>query len=56
MLILIIKASIGDMVLVSVKKGKPTLRKKVLTAVVIRQRKPFRRRDGTVLYFEGNII
>merc|ERR1719393_701814 len=44
----------GDMVLATVKKGKPELRKKVLKAVVIRQRKPFRRIDGTFVYFEDN--
>ena len=26
----------------------------VLLAVIIRQRKPYRRKDGTILYFEGN--
>merc|ERR1719274_540461 len=39
----------GDMVLASVKKGKPELRKKVLKAVVIRQKKPWRRIDGIFL-------
>ena len=38
----------------TVKKGKPELRKKVMPAVVIRQRKTFRRKDGTFLYFEDN--
>ena len=47
-------AAIGDMVMISVKKGKPELRKKVMPAVVIRQRKPYRRKDGVVLYFEDN--
>ena len=47
-------AGVGDMVLCSVKKGKPELRKKVMPAVVVRQRKMWRRRDGTVLYFEDN--
>ena len=47
-------ASLGDMVLATVKRGKPELRKKVLTAVVIRQRKSWRRKDGTVLFFEDN--
>ena len=42
------------MVLATVKKGKPELRKKVMPAVVIRQRKTFRRKDGTFLYFEDN--
>eukprot|EP00995_Heteronema_vittatum_P009042 NODE_4322_length_590_cov_1932.341959_g3125_i0.p2 GENE.NODE_4322_length_590_cov_1932.341959_g3125_i0~~NODE_4322_length_590_cov_1932.341959_g3125_i0.p2 ORF type:complete len:141 (-),score=47.77 NODE_4322_length_590_cov_1932.341959_g3125_i0:100-522(-) len=47
-------ACIGDMVLATVKKGKPELRKKVMPAVVVRQRKSFRRKDGTVIYFEDN--
>ena len=33
------KAGPGDMILASVKKGKPELRKKVLLAVVVRQKK-----------------
>merc|ERR1712206_74805 len=44
----------GDMVLATVKKGKPELRKKVMPAVIIRQRKAFRRIDGTYIYFEDN--
>merc|ERR1712048_1180330 len=44
----------GDIVLATVKKGKPELRKKVMPAVVIRQRKTFRRKDGQFLYFEDN--
>merc|ERR1711922_119779 len=47
-------AACGDMVLATVKKGKPELRKKVMPAVVIRQRKTFRRKDGTFIYFEDN--
>ena len=47
-------AGAGDMIMCSVKKGKPELRKKVLQAVVIRQRKAWRRRDGVFLYFEDN--
>ncbi|VDP33587.1 unnamed protein product [Soboliphyme baturini] len=47
-------AGIGDMIVASVKKGKPELRKKVMQAVVIRQRKPFRRKDGVFIYFEDN--
>ena len=47
-------AANGDMVLATVKKGKPELRKKVKPAVVIRQRKTVRRKDGTFLYFEDN--
>mmetsp|Transcript_41276 Transcript_41276/g.36620 ORF Transcript_41276/g.36620 Transcript_41276/m.36620 type:complete len:141 (-) Transcript_41276:293-715(-) len=47
-------AASGDMILCSVKKGKPELRKKVISAVVIRQRKPWRRRDGVYIYCEDN--
>lgn len=47
-------AGVGDMVLCSVKKGKPELRKKMMPAVVIRQRKSWRRKEGVVLYFEDN--
>merc|ERR1719321_151581 len=47
-------AAPGDMVLATVKKGKPELRKKVLKAVVIRQKKPWRRIDGIFVYFEDN--
>lgn len=48
-------ASVGDMVLATVKKGKPELRKKVMPAVVIRQKKAWRRKDGVFLYFEGTL-
>jgi len=47
-------AGVGDMIMASVKKGKPELRKKVTPAVVVRQRKVFRRRDGVFIYFEDN--
>merc|ERR1711920_538751 len=46
--------SVGDMFLASVKKGKPELRKKVLMAVIVRQRKAFRRREGYFIYLEDN--
>ena len=47
-------AGVGDMVMATVKKGKPELRKKVHPAVVVRQSKPWRRADGVYLYFEDN--
>lgn len=47
-------ASVGDMVLVTVKKGKPELRKKVMPAVIVRQRKPWRRPDGIFICCEDN--
>merc|ERR1739848_764776 len=47
-------ASLGDMFMATVKKGKPELRKKVMLAVVVRQRRAWRRKDGTFIYFEDN--
>ena len=47
-------AGVGDMVMATVKKGKPELRKKVMPAVIVRQSKPWRRADGVYLYFEDN--
>merc|ERR1719261_340836 len=44
----------GDMVMATVKKGKPDLRKKVMPAIVVRQRKPWRRKNGEFIYFEDN--
>ncbi|XP_038712861.1 60S ribosomal protein L23 isoform X2 [Tripterygium wilfordii] len=46
-------ACVGDMVMATVKKGKPDLRKKVMPAVIVRQRKPWRRKDGVFMYFEA---
>merc|ERR1719337_288439 len=42
------------MIVCSVKKGKPELRKKVMLGVVIRQRKAWRRKNGDVILFEDN--
>jgi hypothetical protein len=47
------KAGVGDMCLTSVKKGKPELKKTVQPAVIIRQRKAYRRKNGVFIYFEG---
>ncbi|CAH8626701.1 unnamed protein product [Dicrocoelium dendriticum] len=47
-------AATGDLIVCSVKKGKPELRKKVLYAVIVRQRKAYRRKNGTFIYFEDN--
>jgi large subunit ribosomal protein L14 len=41
-------------VTVSVTKGTPEMRRQVLPAVIIRQRKPIRRPDGTRVKFEDN--
>jgi 50S ribosomal protein uL14 len=47
-------AAVGDMVVVSVKKGTPQMRRQVINAVIVRQKKPYRRFDGTWIYFEEN--
>lgn len=47
-------AAVGDMVIVSVKKGTPDMRRKMFRAVVIRQKKPFRRAGGDWIQFEDN--
>jgi large subunit ribosomal protein L14 len=47
-------AGIGDLLVVSVKKGTPEMRKQVVYAVVVRQRRPFRRSDGMMVQFEDN--
>ncbi len=48
------KGGIGDMLVVSVKKGTPEMRKQILNAVVIRQKKEYRRPDGLRVSFEDN--
>ncbi len=47
-------AGIGDMVVASVKKGRPDIRKQVVKAIIIRQKKEYRRPNGTVMKFEDN--
>jgi large subunit ribosomal protein L14 len=49
-------AAIGDMVTVAVKKGKPDMRKQVVFAVVVRQKKEYRRPNGMRVKFEDNSI
>lgn len=44
------------MVMATVKRGKPDLRKKVLPGVIVKQRKPWRRKDGVYMYFEGYLL
>jgi large subunit ribosomal protein L14 len=49
-------AGIGDLVNVSIVKGIPGVRKQVTPAVIVRQRKEFRRPDGTRVKFEDNAV
>lgn len=47
-------AGVGDMIIVTVKKGTVDMRKEVMTAVVVRQKKEYRRADGLRVKFEDN--
>jgi len=48
------KAGLGEIVVVSVKKGTPDMRRQIFKAVIVRQKKEFRRSDGTRVEFEDN--
>ena len=45
---------VGDLVMASVARGKPDMRKQVVYAVIVRQKKEYRRADGTRIKFEDN--
>src|SRR3989344_4424409 len=47
-------AGISDLVMASVKKGRPDMRKQVVFAVIVRQKKKIRRADGMRVRFEDN--
>lgn len=47
-------AGIGDLVMASVKAGKPELKHQVVPAVIIRQKQTYTRADGTKIRFEDN--
>lgn len=52
-------AEIGEMVVLSVQKADPrkaVKKKDVLNAVVVRQRKEFRRKDGSYIRFDENAV
>jgi len=52
-------ARIGDLVILSVQTAEPrkqVKKKDVLTAVVVRQKQPFRRKDGSYIYFDENSV
>lgn len=49
-------AKIGDWVKVSVRKGKPDMKGQVFDAVIIRQKKPYRRNTGERICFEDNAV
>lgn len=47
-------AGVGDFIMASVIKGVPAMRKQVVMAVIVRQKKEYRRPDGTRIGFEDN--
>ncbi len=52
-------AEIGDLVVLSVQVAEPRKmmkKKEVATAVIVRQRKPFRRKDGSYVRFDENAV
>jgi large subunit ribosomal protein L14 len=49
-------AKVGDWVKVSVRAGKPDMRGQVFDAVVIRQKKPYKRLTGERVCFEDNAV
>jgi large subunit ribosomal protein L14 len=52
-------AKIGEVVILSVQKAEPrkqVKKKDILYAVVVRQRQPFRRLDGSYLRFDENSV
>ncbi len=52
-------AQIGDLVVLSIQKAQPrkaVKKKDVLTAVVVRQRKAYRRKDGSYVRFDENAV
>ncbi|HUS56595.1 MAG TPA: 50S ribosomal protein L14 [Thermoplasmata archaeon] len=49
-------AGVGDLLVVTVKKGSPDTRKQLMRAVIVRQRRLFRRPEGTMVQFEDNAV
>ncbi len=49
-------AGVGDLVMCSVIKGKPEMRKSVVEAIVVRQKKEFRRPSGLRVKFDDNAV
>ena len=47
-------AGVGDFVTAAVKKGLPAMRKQIVQAVIVRQRKEYKRPDGVRIVFEDN--
>lgn len=49
-------ATVGSLVVASVVKGTPDMRRKIVKAVVVRQRQHFRRASGITIEYEDNAV
>jgi large subunit ribosomal protein L14 len=49
-------AKIADQVKVSVRKGDPKMKGEIFDAVLVRQRKPWKRKTGERVCFEDNAV
>ena len=49
-------ARVADLIYVSVVKGIQGMRKQVVPAIIVRQKKEYRRPDGTRIKFEDNAV
>ena len=47
-------AGVADLVMASVRRGRPDMRKQVVYAVIVRQKKEYKRADGMRIKFEDN--
>ena len=47
-------AGVGDLVMANVVNGRPDMRKQVVFAVIVRQKKEYRRPNGMRIKFEDN--
>lgn len=50
------QVGVGSVVIASVRKGKPDMVKKVVKALVVRQKKEYRRANGMRIFFEDNAV
>jgi len=48
------RAGIADMIIASVKKGTPEMRKQVIFAIIVRQKRAYTRPNGAKIKFEDN--
>lgn len=50
------RAKVADMAKVSIRKGIPDMKGKVFDAIIIRQKKAYRRKNGERVGFEDNAV